>query len=66
MVRYENECCDCATPLYPCIGDLCPRRRVPHYHCDECDTECTLYEYEDRQLCSECLLEEIPKVEGSC
>ena len=67
MVRYENECCGCATPAYPCRGSACPLRNVPHYYCDnpECRAEGTLYEYEGGQLCSECLLKKLPIVEGS-
>ena len=67
MVVYENECCGCAVPAYPCLGDRCPRRRVPHYYCDnkECRAEETLYEYEGEQLCAECLIAKFEKVEGS-
>lgn len=25
MLKYENECCDCQAPGYPCLGVLCPR-----------------------------------------
>jgi len=38
-VRYENECCDCAVPLYPCRGASCPNRHVPHVFCDNCGDE---------------------------
>ena len=24
MITYEDECCGCATPAYPCMGDACP------------------------------------------
>lgn len=36
VVREENECRDCATPAYPCMGDSCRFRHVKHYYCDEC------------------------------
>lgn len=26
MVREVNNCCGCATPGYPCLGDSCPKR----------------------------------------
>ena len=65
MLRYEDECCDCATPAYPCIGERCPRRRVPHYHCDKCDSEQTLYHYEGHEWCADCLIENLDVVEGS-
>lgn len=64
-VRYENECCDCATPSYPCIGEMCSRRRVAHYDCDKCGTETTLYNYNGQELCAECIIESLEQVEGS-
>jgi hypothetical protein len=67
MIKYENECCDCATPAYPCIGELCPNRRVPHYYCDECRSECDgeyehLYEYYGEELCLDCIEKRLTKV----
>ena len=63
--RIENDCCDCAAPAYPCLGDLCPRRRVPHFYCDKCGNESLLYCYDDMELCQDCLLENFDTVEGS-
>ena len=37
MTRYENHCCDCAVPAYPCIGSSCPNINVPTYYCDVCN-----------------------------
>lgn len=65
MKTYENECCGCATPSYPCIGELCSLRRVPHWYCDECDEERKLYEYEGQELCIDCIAEKLEVVEGS-
>lgn len=62
MIRYENECCDCATGAYPCMGNQCPNLHVPHYYCDECGEEDTLYEYDGRELCADCLLNAVPVV----
>lgn len=59
MTRLENDCCECATPGYPCKGDSCPNRNVPHYYCDKCKDEYTadtLYIYDGEELCKECLL----------
>lgn len=57
---YEDECCGCAVPAYPCMGSACPNRNVPHYFCDKCKEEFepeALYVTEDdEEICSECLL----------
>lgn len=60
MKQYENECVDCGLP---CIGDACPHRKVPHYYCDECDEEETLYYFEGRELCINCIINMLEKVE---
>ena len=39
MIKYENYCCDCAVPGYPCIGNSCPNVNVPVYYCDACEDE---------------------------
>lgn len=62
MVVYENECVDCGLP---CLGDACPYRKVPHYYCDKCKAEETLYDTYDGELCAACVLANLPKVEGS-
>ena len=57
MVRYENRCCDCAVPGYPCLGSSCPNRNVPVYYCDKCDCEidCDIYDVDGEELCEDCL-----------
>ena len=65
MRKYENECCDCAVPSYPCMGDSCPLRKVPHYYCDKCGEEDVLYHFDGLELCLECIKEELEVVEGS-
>ena len=66
MKRTENECVNCGLP---CIGDTCPYKRVTRYYCDECGDECTLYEYEGKELCIGCvqelLIESLTVVPGS-
>ena len=62
MLVYTNECCDCATPGYPCLGSNCPNRRVPHYYCDECEDEVTLYKFDGKELCIDCIEKELDKV----
>ena len=39
MITYENECCGCAVPAYPCMGSTCPNRNVPYLYCDKCKEE---------------------------
>lgn len=53
MIRYENHCCDCATPAYPCRGSSCKLRRVPVMYCDNCDTEIE-DTIDGEELCEEC------------
>lgn len=66
MIRYENQCCDCAVPLYPCRGSSCPLRHVKIYECDECGEEVDageLYDFDGEELCIECVKERLDVVE---
>ena len=64
MITYEDECCGCAAPAYPCMGDACPNRNVSHLYCDKCEEEVEeLYEYDGKQVCVDCILESLNKVE---
>ena len=65
MVKYENQCCDCAASLYPCMGKDCGHRDVKIYVCDCCHDEAdVLYEYDSgEQLCEDCLLDRFKIVE---
>ena len=64
MILYENQCCDCATPAYPCRGESCPNRNVKVYVCDICGQETnTFYDYDGEQLCCDCLLEQFSIIE---
>ena len=57
MVQYEDRCCGCAVPGYPCLGSSCPNRNVPIYHCDKCGDEIDgdIYDVDGEELCEECL-----------
>ena len=57
MVRIEDDCVGCDLP---CIGDACPYKNVPHYHCDKCgdDVEELRY-FNGEEICYHCWLEEI-------
>ena len=43
--RYENQCCGCAVPGYPCRAPHCPKLRVLVYY----------YEVDGEELCEDCL-----------
>ena len=64
MVIYENECCDCAVPGYPCLGNSCPNRHVKHYYCNGCrdDVE-KLYRFDGEELCLDCVEKRLEVVE---
>ena len=62
MVKYENECVGCSTIFGNCLGKACPNRNVPRYYCDECGEEDDLYDFDDRQLCIECIKNLLDKV----
>ena len=59
MVKIENHCCDCATPSYPCRGNLCPLRKVRVHYCDKCGEEIDddIYDVDDQELCEDCVLD---------
>jgi len=65
MVRYEDECCGCATENYPCMGSACRNRHVPHYYCDSCGYEGDsdeIHVVDDEQLCEDCLKAKFPTI----
>lgn len=64
MVRIEDQCCDCAVPGYPCVGDACSYRNVEVHYCDSCDTELDeIYDVDGEELCEECLKERFRRYE---
>lgn len=65
MVRYENECCDCASPGYPCLGSTCPNLRVTRFYCDHCKKEVEkLWYYNGLEMCQDCILSDLTEVKG--
>ena len=62
MKRTESECVDCG---FPCMGNACPNYSVTRFYCDKCGQEETLYHTEDGDLCVDCILANLPVVEGS-
>ncbi|MBO5969146.1 MAG: hypothetical protein J6S14_11695 [Clostridia bacterium] len=64
MIRYEDHCCECAAPGYPCLGSSCPNRNVPVYYCDKCGDEMEeVYKVDGEDLCEECLKDHFRKKE---
>lgn len=64
MVKITNECCNCATSGYPCLGEDCPNLHVKNYYCDECgDAYEEIYYYDGRELCINCIRDFLVKVE---
>ena len=59
MLNIENHCCDCATPSFPCLGDICPLREVEVHYCDKCGMELEedIYDVDGDELCEDCLKE---------
>ena len=58
MIRYENHCCGCAAPGYPCMGRSCPYSRVEVHYCDHCGEELGyINEVGGKEFCDECLEE---------
>ena len=64
MIRYENHCCSCAVPGYPCRGSTCPLISVPVHYCDKCDAELDdIYDVDGEELCEECLKDMFRRVD---
>lgn len=63
-IRYENDCCGCAVPAYPCLGNSCTLRHQKHYCRDNCHDEVEkLYRFDGMELCESCVLERLEVVE---
>ena len=62
MITYFNECCECATPAYPCLGSSCPNRRVKHVFCDICKEDVDeWYNYGGEEICPSCIIDKLEK-----
>lgn len=63
MIKYENECCDCATESYPCLGSVCLNRNVKHLYCDNCGADVEeLWDVDSEEICENCLKEAFNKI----
>lgn len=64
MITYEDECCGCVAPAYPCMGDACMNRHVKRLYCDKCKDDVEkLYKYDGQEICEDCLLGEFEVIE---
>ena len=59
MRKVFDECVDCGLP---CLGSSCPYKFVPRYFCDQCKEETQLYQFNDKELCINCIVSELEKV----
>lgn len=62
MKKTESECVGCG---FPCLLGACPNYRVTRYYCDKCYSEETLYKTDEGELCAECIIDNLQRVEGS-
>lgn len=46
-----------------CIYEACPYYEVVRYYCDECGSEEDLYYWDGAQLCIDCILKYLERVE---
>lgn len=59
----KNECVGCKSLGLPCLGDICPNRNGIRFYCDKCNEETDLYYYDGKELCIDCIIEKLEKVE---
>lgn len=60
-IRYEDQCCQCAVPGYPCNG---MHKKVPVPFCDDCGTDDEeVYRFDGQELCLRCIKGRLEVVE---
>lgn len=61
MITVESDCYDCELP---CLYESCPHYRVTRYYCDKCyENVDELYIFNGEQLCKDCVLKQLERVE---
>ena len=61
MIVIGSACVDCDLP---CVFTACPYYRVVYYVCDCCGEEVEdLFYWDNEQLCDDCVLKQLEKVE---
>ena len=64
MVIIESECVGCPVNDIGCIHEACPYYAVKRYYCDECKSEVdVLYKFDNDELCQDCVLEQLERVD---
>lgn len=63
MKVYKNECVGCTSMGLHCIGSSCPNKNVLHLYCDDCKSEEELYYFDGQELCIDCIIKQLEKVE---
>lgn len=64
MKTINDECVGCPPGMF-CLGSTCQYKNVTRYYCDDCHRENELYHFEGDELCEDCVLKRLEKVEGS-
>ena len=59
MIRIESGCVDCGLP---CLHSACQHHQHIVYECDDCGREDKLYWFDGKQLCIECIAEQLEEV----
>lgn len=59
MQNTENDCVGCELP---CMGGGCPLLHVTHFYCDECMEETELYDFDGEELCIDCIIKRLHKI----
>lgn len=59
MVRTESGCVDCGLP---CRYNACQHYKCNIYECDNCEKGSKLYWFNGKQLCIDCIEEQLEEV----
>lgn len=63
MIVVENECVGCPDDM-GCLYYACPYYMVTRYYCDKCHEDVDeLYIFDGEQLCKDCVLKQLERVE---
>ena len=62
LIVIESDCVDCPKEL-GCVFTACPYYQVKRYYCDRCESEEDLYYWDGEQLCADCILQQLERIE---